>query len=37
MNEPSGYALTSINLFDSKENKHNFIEERVVLKSLVVI
>ena len=37
MNEPSGYALTLISSFDSKENKHNFIEEKIILKSLVVI
>ena len=35
--EPSGYALSLIRSFDSKEKNIVFIEEEVALKSFVVI
>ena len=32
MHEPSGYALSLISSFDSKENKHNFYSGRDCIK-----
>ena len=34
--EPCGYSLDLVCSFDSKQNKTVFIEERIVLKGLVV-
>ena len=32
MHEPSGYALSLISSFDSKENKHNFYRGKDCIK-----
>ena len=36
VHKPCGYALDLVYPFYSKQNKHSFIEERIVLQGLVV-
>ena len=37
MHEPCGYSLDLVSSFDSKQNKHSFIQEQIALKCFAVI
>ena len=37
IHEPCGYSLDLVSSFHSKQNKHSFIQEQIVLKCFAVI